>query len=90
VSILRVSLGAVPDLDAPGGNRAVIQIPAFWRQVADLGAAQRECRAFIVEHDLGEGNWSGGMLDLDGAPYGHILFNGRHVPIEKVQQWPGL
>lgn len=48
-------------------------------QVASLEDASERCRAFIAEHDLGGGNWSGGQVrDIaTGAVVARVSYNGR-------------
>ncbi len=49
-----------------------------WVEVADLDEASRVCRAYIVEHDLGSGNWTGGEVRSDlNEVVARISFNGR-------------
>lgn len=46
--------------------------------VASLGAASRAVCRFIVEHQVGSGNWVGGqVLDGCGQQVAHVSYNGR-------------
>ncbi len=50
-----------------------------WREVADLAAASRVCRACIEEHDFGASEWRGGAV-VDGATkkvVATVSYNGR-------------
>ena len=43
-------------------SRRLLGVPRQWRAVESLGRASEVCRAFIVEHDLGGGNWNAGLV----------------------------
>ena len=50
--------------------------------VASLEDASALCRAFIAEHDLGGGNWSGGLVrdTATGVVVARVSYNGRVWP----------
>lgn len=61
-----------------------------------LAQASELCSAYISQHQLGAGNWSGGQVSLDGKTVARISYNGRvwETPVttrapEAVQQMEG-
>lgn len=44
--------------------------------VADFAEASKLCRQYIGRHELGMGNWTGGVVDQDGEPIARVSFNG--------------
>lgn len=66
MTALQVQVGAV-------GQRS------RWVPVADLAAASRACREFIVEHDLGASTWRGGRVVEAGTKkvVATVSYNGR-------------
>jgi hypothetical protein len=50
--------------------------------VASLEEASASCLAFIAEHDLGGGNWSGGQVrdTATGVVVARVSYNGRLWP----------
>lgn len=60
-----------PDQPVPG-------VPSLTVDVPSLEEASHRCRAYLVEHDLGSGNWAGGQVrDRSGALVARISYNGR-------------
>jgi len=39
--------------------------------------ASNLCRQYITEHDLGMGNWTGGMIKIDGKTVAYVTYGGR-------------
>jgi hypothetical protein len=78
-SALFVTLEAVPNYDfSPGGHEASLRVRAQKQRVADLADASRVVQLFIREHELGGGNWSGGLVtDASGKAVGRVSYNGR-------------
>jgi len=79
-SMMTVELSAVQNPDfaeprlLPGDEERV---------VGSLGEAADVCRAWIAEHDLGSGNWTGGVVrDDDRTMLARISYNGRVWPTE--------
>ena len=48
--------------------------------VATLREAGARCRAWIEEHDLGGGNWTGGQVRRDGVLVAYVGYNGTVWP----------
>ena len=52
-------------------------VPSLTVIASSLLDASREVRAYIDEHQLGVGNWSGGTVhDFQGQLVAHITYNG--------------
>lgn len=46
--------------------------------VGTLASASALCQQYIQTHQLGGGNWAGGMVKhLDGTPVARVAYNGR-------------
>lgn len=59
-------------------NRTLPGVRARRQKVATLREASEACRAYISNHDLGGGNWTGGdVFDADGKQIAHVSYNGR-------------
>ena len=43
-------------------SRPLFGVSQHWQAVDSLGLASAMCRAYIVDNDLGGGNWTGGMV----------------------------
>lgn len=65
-------------------DRPVYGTPSgHWVPAESPQAASDACRAYIVEHDLGGGNWTGGKLvDGNGTHVANISYNGRIWPVQ--------
>ena len=74
--VLQLQADPNPDF-APGSHEASIAVPLRLVPVESLGSAQSQALRFIAEHDLGAGNWTGGLVLRDGQPYPRISYNGR-------------
>lgn len=74
--VLQLQADPNPDF-APGSHEASIAVPLLLVPVESLGSAQSQALRFIAEHDLGAGNWTGGLVLRDGQPYARISYNGR-------------
>lgn len=60
--------------------------PSLEAEVANIDEAIERCRAYIDEHDLGGGNWTGGQVYLHPSTscksfVGRISYNGRWWPV---------
>lgn len=52
--------------------------PEVWHEVASVEEASRVCRTYIAFHDLGGGNWTGGLVkDESGVAVARVSYNGR-------------
>lgn len=61
---MRVRLKAVGNPDFPRGHpHREVSIPTTYVEVESLEEASRICREYIVENDLGGGNWAGGQQE---------------------------
>ncbi len=50
-------------------------------EVSSLAEASRVCRAYIVDNELGKGNWCGGQVhDGNGHQVARVSYNGRIWP----------
>jgi len=59
-------------------NRSLPGVRARTVRVATLREASEVCRAWITEHGLGGGHWTGGQVtDERGAQVAYISYNGR-------------
>lgn len=83
-----VRLAAVGNPDMRQG-RTLPGVRAQTVRARDFAEASERCRAYIAEHDLGAGNWSGGdVRDHTGALVARVSYNGRVWPPEEWR--PGL
>ena len=76
---MRVYLSAAPNPDfSINSYRGRVRISQEYRIVSSYAEASRVCRDYIVENELGGGNWTGGQI-LDGAGHAvaHVSYNGR-------------
>ena len=82
-----VRLAAVGNPDFRQG-RTLPGVRARTVRARDFAEASARCRAYIGEHDLGGGNWSGGQVrDHTGALVAQVGYNGR---VWGPQEWqPG-
>jgi len=66
--------GQVASRSLPGVRRRTVAITT-------LAEAAAVCRAYIIEHQLGSGNWSGGdVIDDEAVVVAHVSYNGRVWP----------
>ena len=74
-----VELQAVPNVDYPKSSwRGSVSLKKKYKVVKNLKEAQRACRKYIEDNDLGGGNWTGGNIYNDeGDIVGYISYNGR-------------
>lgn len=79
--MMKVTLASVgnPDFGQVSG-RSLPGVPRKTVSVADLAEASSVCRAYIVEYDLGGGNWAGGKITEGGTVVGRVSYNGRVWP----------
>lgn len=77
-SAFYVRLSAYPNPER--GQFGSMRIRSQWVRVESFAEASEACRAFIREHTLGSGNWSGGTV-RSGSVRGRIVavvsYNGR-------------
>jgi hypothetical protein len=58
-----------------------------WFKTQDIEAAKRLCHVYIADHDLGGGNWTGGVVLQTGGNVigalvlGKIAYNGEFFPL---------
>lgn len=74
--VLQLQADPNPDF-SPDSHEASVQVPSQFVAVESLASAQSMVVRFIAEHDLGAGNWTGGLVLHDGEPYARISYNGR-------------
>ncbi len=75
---LTVTLGAHGNADfGQGARERTRNLPHEERVVHSLLEARDICLAYIREHDLGSGNWAGGLVAENGVPVAQIRLNGR-------------
>ena len=74
---LRLVLRADPNFDfGPGTTQRTVRIAPRWVPVSDLRSASEQARRYIVDHQLGGGNFTGGDVYRDGKPFARVSFNG--------------
>ncbi len=75
-----------PDRPLPGTRSG------YWVEVPDIEAASKACRDYIVENDLGGGNWPHAEVrDVKtDEVLGHISYNGRFWEAEPTSPAPGM
>jgi hypothetical protein len=75
---LQVTLASVGNPDhAQPADRSLPGVPSETVEILDLAAASRTCRAYIERHQLGAGNWAGGIVTRAGVPIARVSYNGR-------------
>lgn len=74
--VLQLQADPNPDFSL-GSHEASVSVPQRLVPVDSLAEAQSLALAFIAEHDLGSGNWTGGLVLRDGEPYARVSYNGR-------------
>lgn len=74
-----VELGAEPNTDFPEDtHEGSIKIPKEIKYVKDYKEASDTVRKFIVDNDLGGGNFAGfGDIYIDGKKIGRVSYNGK-------------
>jgi hypothetical protein len=78
LSVLEVELSAEPNPDHDrSSHEGTIDIPAKKFPVKSLNEARNLVRKFIMENNLGSGNWTGGKIYKNGKEVAHISYNGR-------------
>ncbi len=84
---LWVELSHCPNPDIQGGYWSPTHhVRPELVQVNDYQEASWHCRAFIIEHNLGAGNWDGGTIYQGKdrkVKLGSVSYNGRVWPPEK-------
>lgn len=77
--MLYVTLSAAPNFDYDDSDpRAQVRVAPKKVAVRDLKDASRACQAFIRQHELGGGNWTGGdVTDAHGQLVAKVSYNGR-------------
>lgn len=74
---LRLVLRADPNFDfGPGTVQRTVRIAPRWVPVPDLRSASEQARRYIVDNQLGGGNFTGGDVYRDGKPFARVSFNG--------------
>jgi hypothetical protein len=84
-----VTLSAAPNRDfGPGSHEASVRIPPRKQKVVSLAYASKVVQRFIAEHDLGSGNWTGGLItDASGKAIGRVAYNGRIFDLDDKIMW---
>jgi len=87
---LFVTLSASPNYDfGPGSHQATIRLAPRRQKVASLADASRVAQLFIREHELGSGNWTGGLVtDQAGKSVARVSYNGRVWSLDAKQETP--
>ena len=62
--------GQDPDKPIPG-------VPTLTYPVTSLKFAAAACRTYILNHQLGGGDWAGGDVLVDGKKIAYVSYNGR-------------
>lgn len=72
---MKVQLRAVgnPDHREPPD----IGCPSRWVEVASYEEASKVCRQYILDNDLGGGNWTGGTIKQGDKKIAYVSYNGR-------------
>ncbi len=85
--MLTVTLSAAPNPDyPPNDERGSIRLRKRTVPVASLRDASKACRDFILTHNLGGGNWTGGEVrDASKAFVARISYNGRAWTKDNVE-----
>lgn len=73
--VLLASVGN-PDF-GQDSRRSLPGVPRRTLRVASLADASRACRAYIEHHELGGGNWCGGLVKKGTTAIAQISYNGR-------------
>jgi hypothetical protein len=55
-----------------------IEIEGKMVKMNTIEECQKAVRNYIMENDLGSGNWTGGKVYKDGKQIGYISYNGRY------------
>jgi hypothetical protein len=58
-------------------------------EIIDYADASAKCRAYIEDHELGGGNWTGGDIFDGQAIIAHVSYNGRVWPGKHGSWTPG-
>lgn len=70
-----------PDYEDQDPTKPMPDVPTKSVTVQSLSEASAVCRQYLDEHDLGGGNWVGGLVtDKDGTALAEISYNGRIWP----------
>jgi hypothetical protein len=74
---LRVTLSSAgnPDHDQYYGEDVLS--PTLLVEVKDFSEASTACRAYIAQHNLGAGNWTGGTITQGNRIVARVSYNGR-------------
>lgn len=73
--VLLASIGN-PDF-GQDSRRSLPGVPRQTPCVTSLADASRACRAYIEHHELGGGNWCGGLVKKGATAIAQISYNGR-------------
>jgi hypothetical protein len=82
-----LSHGPNPDVEMPGSPMGYWSTPIARGSLmrtccVSLEFAQKRCRQYIERNAIGGGNWTGGLLCVDGEPIGRVSYNGRAWDLE--------
>jgi len=77
---MRVTLSSVGNPDHGQYYGENVLSPTLLVEVKDLSEASAVCRVYIVQHNLGAGNWTGGTIRQGRKIVGRVSYNGRVWP----------
>ena len=88
---VELSAESNPDYDK-SSHEGSVNIKSYKVKAKSIENARDIVVAFIMENDLGSGNWSGGNVYKNGKKVGHISYNGRYwddtkKPPKDTQRW---
>ena len=75
----KVTLGAYGNIDhGEDPYKPLDGVPQGMKEADTIEELQSIVRAYIDEHDLGAGNWTGGKVFEGEKEIGRISYNGRY------------
>jgi hypothetical protein len=74
---MTVSLSSAGNPDHGQYHGEGVLSPTLVVEVKDLSEASTVCRAYIAQHDLGAGNWTGGTITQGNRIVARVSYNGR-------------
>lgn len=69
-------------------NRPLFCVRSRIAKAISIEHASQICKKFISENELGNGNWSGGQVKLDGLVVAQISYNGKAWSVEATPTSP--
>lgn len=80
---MRVTLSSAGNPDHGQYYGENVLSPMLRAVVADFSEASAVCRAYIAQHNLGAGNWTGGTIHQGKGIVARVSYNGRVWPVGK-------